>query len=218
MDRLEMMREALVELQEERTLALAEAALADGIRAVLLLDSCEKAMRIIGERYERQEYYLSGLILAGEIFREVLELASVDLERELSGDGAGRILLGTAPGDIHDIGKNIAATALRGFGFTVMDLGVNVPPARFLEAAQEFDPDVVGISGLVTPAFKGMKETVQALREGEHQLARRPTIILGGGVDEEVRLFVGADAWTSDALEGVRLCQRFTTRGQEARS
>jgi 5-methyltetrahydrofolate--homocysteine methyltransferase len=99
-----------------------------------------------------------------------------------------------------------------------MDLGVNVPPTRFLEAARQFGPDVIGISGLVTPAFAGMKATVEVLRAAEGELEWVPAIVLGGGVDEEVRAFVGADAWTSDALEGVRLCQRFVERAKAIRA
>jgi methanogenic corrinoid protein MtbC1 len=170
---------------------------------------------VVGERYEKQEYYLSGLILAGEIFREVLSLAQPGLEHELSGEASGRVLLGTVAGDIHDIGKNIVATALQGFGFTVRDLGVDVPAQLFLEAAREFEPDIVGLSGLVSESYHNMRSTVSLLKEHRSELGRMPAIVLGGGtLDEEVRRYVGADSWTTDAMEGVRICQRLTAESR----
>jgi len=214
MEALEQLREALIELEEDSALAAAQAALADGVRALLLLETCQTAMRVIGERYERQEYYLSGLILAGEIFREVIEMAGPRLERELTrGRGSGTVLLGTAQGDIHDIGKNIFATAAKGFGLTVIDLGVDVSPARFLAAAAEHHPDVIGISGLITGSYAGMKAIVGLLRASAAALGGVPPILLGGGVDREVMLYVGADSWTNDAVEGVHICQRLIHKG-----
>ena len=163
---------------------------------------------MIGERYQRQEYYLSGLILAGEIFSEVLATVQPRLESELVGEASGTVLLGTVAGDIHDIGKNLMATMLRSFGFTVHDLGIDVPPSAFVEAALEWSPDIVGLSGLITASFASMKLTT-ALLKAEPELAPPPFVILGGGiVDEVVRDYVGADSWSSNAMEGVRICQR----------
>ena len=165
-------------------------------------------MQVIGERYQRKEYYLSGLILAGEIFREVLSLAQPTLENELVGEASGTVLLGTVAGDIHDIGKNLMAMALRSFGFTVNDLGVDVPPQAFLDAAVATRPDIIGLSGLITAAFEGMRATTMLLK-GAGELAPSPFVILGGGiVDEELCRYCGADSWTNNAMEGVRICQR----------
>lgn len=208
-DRLERLSDALVELDEQTTLDLAGQALADGVRSLALVQVCEQAMRVVGERYERREYYLSGLILAGEIFREVLEMAQPGLEQELVGEATGRVLVGTVAGDIHDIGKNIVVTALRSFGFTVTDLGVDVPPARFAQAAADLHPDVIGLSGLISSSYHSMKATVELLHAAEPGHEGVPPIILGGGaIDEEVRRYVGADSWSTDAMEGVRICQR----------
>jgi len=209
MDLMEQLRIAMVELEEDAALQHADEALANGVSSIALLQVCEHAMRLIGERYERGDYSLSGLILAGEIFREVLERAQPGLEVELSGEGGGKVLVGTVAGDIHDLGKNILVTALRGFGFTVMDLGVDVPPERFVEAALEFRPDVVGLSGLVSPAYKSMKVTADLLRAHATELGYVPSVVLGGGaIDEEARAYVAADSWTNNAMEGVRICQK----------
>jgi methylmalonyl-CoA mutase cobalamin-binding domain/chain len=165
--------------------------------------------RSVGERYEQKDIYLSGLIMAGEIFRSVMTVAQPGLEDELAGDASGRVLLGTVAGDIHDIGKNIAALAFRMFGFTVEDLGVNVPPETFLEAAKSFRPDIVGLSGLLSVAFTAMHDTVEIFTAHLAELAPKPVIVIGGGtIDEQVARYVGADLWTDDAMEGVRLCRR----------
>ncbi|MBC7294586.1 MAG: cobalamin B12-binding domain-containing protein [Thermoleophilia bacterium] len=172
----------------------------------------------MGERYDRQEIFLSGLIMAGEIFRGIMELAQPGLETELAGDASGRVLLGTVQGDIHDIGKNMAVLAFRTFGFTVYDLGVNVPPEEFLEAAKSFAPDIVGLSGLISPAFTAMRTTTALLREHQPELNPMPVIVIGGGtIDEEVARYVGADFWTTDAMKGVRICQQvLEERGQRS--
>ena len=97
---------------------------------------------------------------------------------------------------------------LRSFGFTVHDLGIDAPPGEFVEAAVRLHPDIVGLSGLITASYGSMKATT-ALLKAEPRLEPRPFVILGGGIiDEDVRLFAGADSWSADAMEGVRICQR----------
>jgi methanogenic corrinoid protein MtbC1 len=97
---------------------------------------------------------------------------------------------------------------LRSFGFSVEDLGVNVPAERFLQAATTDHPDIIGLSGLLTVAFTSMRDTVTLLRDHADEFPTMPLIIIGGGtIDEQVARFVGADLWTSDAMHGVRLCE-----------
>jgi methylmalonyl-CoA mutase cobalamin-binding domain/chain len=199
-----------VELEEKPALALVDELLQAGEDPLAIIEACEVGMQLVGERYADGEYYISGLIMAGEIFREVFALAQPRMER--SGhreDARGTVLLGTARGDIHDIGKSIVAVALRSHGFAVEDLGVNVPPERFTERALELHPDVIGISALLTTAYDSMRETVETVRE---QVALRwrpiPVVIGGGTMTEEVRRYVGADYAVRQALEGVRICER----------
>ena len=209
MGRLDAISAAVADLDEKTTVRLVEAALAADENSVDIVHAVQAGMRAVGERYEQKDIYLSGLIMAGEIFRSVMTVARPGLEDELVGDASGRVLLGTVAGDIHDIGKNMAALAFRMFGFTVEDLGVNVPPERFLEAARSFKPDIVGLSGLLSVAFTAMHDTVALFREHITELSPRPVIVIGGGtIDEQVARYVGADLWTDDAMEGVRLCQR----------
>lgn len=201
----ETMREKVAALDEEGVLTLVRQSLESGTDPVEIIAACEEGMRQVGEKYEQGVFYLSGLIMAGEIFRQVLELTQPALQEALKGDASGRVLIGTAHGDIHDIGKTIVHIALRSFGFQVEDLGVDVPPQRFVERALTWQPDVIGISGLITSSYESMRETVRMLRMAtSHSI---PIIIGGGMMNEQICRFVGADYWTTDALKGVRICE-----------
>ena len=199
---------AVADLDEQQAITLVERALENGESSLRIVRAAQEGMQRVGIRYEEQDIFLAGLIMAGEIFRGVMELAQPGLENELAGDASGKVLLGTVAGDIHDIGKNMAALAFRMFGFTVEDLGVNVPPERFLEAVKTYSPDIVGMSGLLSVAFTAMRDTVLLIRSHAEELARVPVIIVGRGtLDEVAARYIGADRWTTDAMEGVRICQ-----------
>ena len=180
MTTLEELRTALIELDEQLTLELTRRLLEQGrVAPMSILATCQQALKVVGERYERQEYFISGLIMAGELFKEVLDLVQPQ-EQTPSGTGGGTVLLGTVAGDIHDIGKNMFATSLRGFDFQVIDLGVDVSPEKFLAETARSRPDVVCLSGLIMVAFESMKATVNLLRSQEAHLGYRPPIVLGG--------------------------------------
>jgi methanogenic corrinoid protein MtbC1 len=199
----------VADLEEAAALKLARDRLDAGENPLTIVDECEQGMRMVGERYESHEYFLSGLIMAGEIFRQVMQLVQPSLEQLLAGHVSGRVLIGTVQGDIHDIGKDMVYLALRSFGFTVEDLGVDVPPRRFLDRAVELRPDIIGLSGVLTSSFGGMRETVRILRqEAPVELRSVPIVIGGGMVNEDICRYVGADYWASDGVEGVRLCRR----------
>jgi methanogenic corrinoid protein MtbC1 len=194
MDLLDALGVAIVELDEDETLRLTQEILAEG-RTVTpaILPTCQQAMRVVGERYERGEYYLAALILAGELFKEVSDLVQPEPVADFEGEPVGVILLGTVSGDIHDIGKNMFSQALKTFGFTVVDLGVDVPNEEFLEKAKSLRPDVVCLSGLISIAFESMKKVVDLLRAHSGELGYLPPVVIGGGtVDNEVCLYAGA--------------------------
>jgi methanogenic corrinoid protein MtbC1 len=177
-------REALIkhltDLDEDSALSLTRRLLDEGLDPLVLIKDCEKAMLAVGERYASRYYYLSGLIMAGEIFQEIMVLTQPLIKQRLVEGVSGAVLLGTVQGDIHDIGKSTVAIALRCYGFEVEDLGVDVPPKRFLRAAQENRPDVMGLSGLITLAFESMKETIPLVR-GEILPGRDTIPIIVGG-------------------------------------
>jgi len=213
---LDSLRAALIELDEGRTLDLTRQLLAqDRVTPVSILGACQQALKVVGERYERQEYFLSGLIMAGELFKEVLDLVQPRQEESQPATAAGTVVLGTVAGDIHDIGKNMFATSLRGFEFKVIDLGVDVSPESFLAEVGRSQPDVVCLSGLIMAAFESMKATVRLLRSQEEHLGYQPPVVLGGAIiDGRVCQYAGADSWSTDAMEGVRICQDLVARGR----
>lgn len=195
---------AVADLQEETTLALVRQRLDTGDDPLRILKDCKVGMRQVGVRYERNEYFLAGLIMAGEIFREVMELLQPVVERQVSGQASGRILLGTVEGDIHDLGKNIVNMLLRCHRFVVHDLGVDVSPTAFSEQAAQMQPHLIGLSGLLTNAYDAMRETITLLRDQGYQ---GPIVIGGGQLSETICQYVGADHWSTDAVSGVELCK-----------
>ena len=115
----------ILELNEEEALDIVRQRLHQGDDPLSIVEDCQEGMRRVGQRYEKGQYFLSGLIMAGEIFREVMELAQPAIREKVQGNETGRILMGTVQGDIHDIGKNILTMLLGCYGFTVFDLGVD---------------------------------------------------------------------------------------------
>ncbi|MCX8031774.1 MAG: cobalamin-dependent protein [Thermoleophilia bacterium] len=219
MSGLDELHVAFVELDEDRTLDLTRELLERQVAAPsAILTTCQQALRVVGERYERQEYFLSALIMAGELFKEVLDLVQPTGEPLLSSDEpVGTAVIGTVAGDIHDIGKNMFITSLQSFGFRVIDLGVDVAPAKFLEEVRRSRPDIVGLSGLIALAVENMKQTVELLRAYEHELGYRLPIVLGGAVvNGRVCRYCGADSWSTDAMEGVRIFQRLVQHQSRA--
>ena len=199
----------VAELNEQAVLALVQERLSDGDDPLSIVEDCQEGMRRVGEQYEQGHYYLAGLIMAGEIFREVMELAQPVIEAQISGEESGRVLLGTVQGDIHDIGKNIQGMLLSCHGFTVYDLGVDVPPAEFLARAKKVKPDIIGLSGLLTSSYDVMRDTITLIRDTPvPELADLPIIIGGTSINEQVCQYVGADHWVVNSMQGVRLCQR----------
>lgn len=199
----------VADLNEKAALALVEERIAAGDDPLAITEDCQEGLRIVGERYERQEYFLAGLIMAGEIFRQVMELLQPIIEDRITGSESGSILIGTVRGDIHDIGKNNLNMLLTSYGFTVHDLGVDVPPVEFLHKATTLRPQLIGLSGLLTLAFDSMKETINLLRTaGDDQVLATPIIIGGNQLNELICQYTGADYWVTDAMEGVRICQK----------
>lgn len=209
---------SVADLREEQVLALVRQRIDGGEDPLAIVEDCQEGLRQVGERYERQEYYLSGLIMAGEIFRQVMELLEPLIKTRFSGSESGTILLGTVEGDIHDIGKNNLGMLLTSYGFTLYDLGVDVSPEEFLREAAVQRPDIIGLSGLITSSFDSMRRTVEVFRAApEDGLASIPIIIGGTQLNQQVCDYVGADYWVNDAMSGVRLCQRLLTEKLQPR-
>ena len=161
-------------------------------------------MRIVGERFEKGEYFLSDLILSAEIFKNAFALLEPKLSKTGRSGTVRTVVFGTVHGDIHDVGKNIVVTLLRSHAFEVHDLGVDVPETSFVNACKETSARILGMSGLITTSFGSMKRTVEAL--GEAKIRSQVRVMIGGGiVNEKVRIHAGADAWGKDVMAAVKL-------------
>jgi methanogenic corrinoid protein MtbC1 len=203
----------LADLEEDAVLELVEQRIAEGDDPFQIIEDCNHGMRLVGQRYEQRKYFISGLIMSGEIFSEVVRMVQPILKNLTESQSSGKVLVGTVSGDIHDIGKNMVGMLLSCYGFTVTDLGVDVPPAEFAAKAVAIQPDIVGLSGQITSSFETMRATVTTLHQEAtaHGLSF-PIVIGGGAVDDQVCRFVGADYWVMDAMAGVRLCQQLMER------
>ena len=203
----------IADLEEDAVLAIVQQRLGAGDNPMQIIDECNEGMRMVGQRYEKGEYFVAGLIMSGEIFREVVELVQPLIEQQSQGSASGCVLVGTVSGDIHDIGKNMFGMLLSCHGFDVIDLGVDVPPDVFATTVVEIKPDIVGLSGLITASFETMKETVTALRaQAKAHKFSFPIIIGGGMIDDQVCQYVEADYWMPDAMAGVRLCEELLSK------
>jgi methanogenic corrinoid protein MtbC1 len=195
---------AIADMQEEEALELAKKMVEDGSEPAAILDAAREAMDIVGQRYEKGDYFLPELMLAGEMMAQITDLIKPELAKLPAVERVGRVLIGTVHGDIHDIGKNIVTFMLDVNGFEVRDLGVDVSPQKFVEAIRDFKPQIIGLSGFLTLAFDAMKETVEAINEAG--LRDEVKIMVGGGqVNEEISKYAGADAYGKDAMAGVSL-------------
>ena len=196
------------ELEEDDVLAYVQQLLDVGVAPLAILDLCHAGMVRVGEHYETGRYAISGLIMAGEIMHGVGQKVFPYIEQKTTDNVAGKIVLGTVEGDIHFIGKDIFKTLVRGHGFTVHDLGVDVSPSRFLSAIHDVRPDIVGFSCLISSAFASLRDSLTFLKENVPAAIQPVAYIVGGRMDQLIADDIGAEYWTSDAMEGVRLCRR----------
>jgi methanogenic corrinoid protein MtbC1 len=193
------------DLQEEETIALVKELLASGTAPMAILDDASAAMALVGKRFEKCEYFIPDLMMAGEILKGMSDIVKPLLEKEGPAKKKGKVLIGTVAGDIHDIGTDIVEFMLDVSGYEVKNIGIDVPVPTFVEKVKEFQPQVVGLSGFLTLAFDSMKKTVEAFEEAG--LRHNFKIMIGGGqIDEEIRKYVKADAYGKDAVAAVTLC------------
>lgn len=201
--------DAISEMREEEALKIAQELLDKGTDPFLILEDCREAMTLVGQHFEANECFVPDLILAGEILRQISVFVKPKLVQHVSAKKTGKIVIGTVHGDIHDIGKDIVTFMLDVNGFDVRDLGVDVPPDKFVETVEEFQPQVVGLSGFLTLSYDPMKSTVQALTDAGFR--DRVKIMIGGGqIDEQIRQYTGADVYCKDAVAAVEFAKQAT--------
>lgn len=196
---------ALIEFDVDSLKYMVREALDMGVRAEEIIKVLSEGMNVVGEKYQAGEYFVTSLIIAGETMKEALEV----LEPHLSGQGgakSGKIVIATVAGDIHDIGKNIFTMLMGTTGFNVIDLGVDVSAEAIVGAVKEHNPDILGLSALLTTNLEQFPLIVEMLeKEG---LRTRVKIVIGGAtVTEEFARRAGVDAHAKTAVEGVNICK-----------
>jgi 5-methyltetrahydrofolate--homocysteine methyltransferase len=193
---------SLAELDSETLKKSLEDALHNKISVQeIIREGLSKGMEIVGERYERGEYFLSELIMAGVTMREGMTLIEPYFKGQTS-ESRGKILIGTVEGDLHDIGKNIVATMLRSAEFEVHDLGVDVPPETFVQKTKELKPDIIALSALLSVTIGKVKETIKVI--SDTSLRKDLKIIIGGScLNPRIAEELGADVFGRDAWDGV---------------
>jgi len=197
----------LADLEEQAFLNLLRQELDGGADPMGILEDCRAGMVLVGKRFEESTYFISDLMMAGELFKQATNLLAPKMP--LSGDASrGKVVVGTVKGDIHDIGKDLVVGMLKANNYDVYDLGVDVPPEKFIEVIKETAAPVLGLSALITTAFESMKDTVDAIKEAG--IRSEVKIMIGGGpVNQDVVEYSGADDWGADAQQAVTLCNRF---------
>jgi 5-methyltetrahydrofolate--homocysteine methyltransferase len=206
MQDLKLLHEAILKGDVKTAKTVTEQAIKDGIEALKLIqDYMMPAMRDVGKRFECNEYFVPELLLSARAMKAALEplrplLATGGVEP------AGRVVIGTVKGDLHDIGKNLVATMLEGGGFEVTDIGVNVTPEQFVAAVKQKNPQILALSALLTTTMPAMKDTVEALnRTGIRDQVK---VIVGGApVTQRFADEIGADGYGENAAVAVNLAK-----------
>ena len=204
----EELKKAFLDMKRQETIDLVKAALESGADPFVILGACREAMEEVGKKFETGEFFLSELIYSAEVFKAVSAVLEPVLISSRTPETFGSVVFGTPKGDIHDLGKNIVVTMMRSQGFSVHDLGVDVPPEKLVEEIQRTGSHILALSALITPAFVSMKEAVSLLEE--KGLREKTFVIIGGGVTTDfARKEVGADAQTLDPTKAIRLCSQY---------
>ncbi len=205
---LAKLRDAIVNLDIEGVKKSSQEALDAGIPAYkAVIEGMAKGMEIVGQKYEDGEYFLAELIMAGETMKEGMAILEPHLK---AGDikAAGKVVIGTVRGDLHDIGKNVVITLLKAANYDVVDMGVDISAEQFVEAVKKHKPDIVAMSALLTTTMIEMENVISSLKKAG--LRRKLKVIIGGApITPEYAKKIGADAAARDAVEGVRICNRW---------
>jgi methanogenic corrinoid protein MtbC1 len=200
--------DAITDMREEDALKITDELLQSGVKPLEILEDGRRAMEVIGQRFEEGDCFVPELILAGEVLKQISEKIKPLMEEQAGpSKKLGKVVFGTVEGDIHDIAKDIVVFMLDINGFDVTDLGVDVPPAKFVETAKETGARIIGLSGFLTLAYEPMKATVEAVKAAG--LNEVKVMIGGGQIDDQIRQYTGADAYGRDAMTAVSLAKQW---------
>jgi methanogenic corrinoid protein MtbC1 len=201
--------DALVDLDKNAALTATKEALEAGRDPLALVDDARQGLEIVGEKFDCGDFFLMELMRAAQIFQSVAEVLNPKIvEAYGSVETSGKVVLGTVAGDIHDLGKNIVKILLECRGVEVIDLGVDVPSQKFVDAVREHQPQVLGMSALLTASVAEMNKNVEALEAAG--LRDQVKVIVGGGIVGEIeRKALKADLATVDANEGIKQIEQW---------
>ena len=211
------MRQAVVDGDADAAEAAAEAAIEAGIPPLAAIDEgFMPGMKEVGAGFAAGDLFLPDMMLAARAMQRALGILEPELKKAaIERTVAGRVVIGTVAGDIHEIGKNLVGMLLSTSGFEVHDLGVNVAPERFVEAVREHDADIVGLSALLTTTMTGQRTVIEALTAAG---LRPPVKVMVGGapVTGQWATDIGADGYSEDAMGAVELAKRLVGAGEAA--
>ncbi len=194
----------IVAMDQRGSLDAISERLAAGEDPRALMEECRAGMEQVGQMYESGEYFVTALIMAGEIFRQAADVLLPQMTAADCPQDSRKAVIATVEGDIHDIGKNIVVTLLEARGFTVVDLGVDVDPGLVADAVVAERPDVLGLSCLLTTGFEALRETIGRVRERTADREQRLPVVIGGtAMNQHTAEYAGADGWCTDAAEGI---------------
>lgn len=203
---MQPLAEALRDLDEKKVYNLVDEQVKKGVPVTTIIAELNEGMVAVGELFAQGTYFLSELIFSGEVLSNVMNNLEPLLKGAAAGGNCGKVIIGTVKGDIHDIGKNIVTSLLRGSGFEVIDMGVDVPTEAFAAKVKETGAKIVGLAALLNFTYPEMKNIIesmaaQGLRDGV-------SVIIGGApCNEQVRMFAGADYYAADAVAAVNICK-----------
>ena len=208
MDLFKEMANAVIEGDEEKSIALAKEGLAKGVDPTEAIEKgFAEGMRVIGDLFEKLEIYLPQVIISADAMTAGVEIFRQHLLARGGETPKKTVLLGTIQGDVHDIGKNIVKIMLESNGFKVYDLGRDVPVFDFIEKVKELSPDIIGVSALMTTTMVYMPKLIEALKE--EKLREKVKVMVGGApVLPEWAKKIGADGYGKSAMEAVRVAKR----------
>jgi len=210
---LDSLKEALVQLDAAKVEELLQESLSSHLDPMEILNALRSGMEEIGRLFENGEYFVSELVMAGEIMKGALEVLKPRLKTER--ESTGRIVLGTIIGDLHDIGKEIIKSLLISAGFEVYDLGVDVPPEKFVEKALETGAGIIGVSALLSTSIANTADVVKALEKAG--IRDRVKVIVGGAAARQWMIEkYGVDAAVNDAVRGLEIIKEWAKKNGTA--
>ncbi|MHC4403348.1 MAG: cobalamin B12-binding domain-containing protein [Planctomycetota bacterium] len=207
MSEQQTLAEALALCQEETVNRLIQEKIDAGVSATDIVAECNRGMTELGNRFGREECFIPDLMFGGMIMKGVMERLAPSIKTDDAPEGRAKAVMATVRHDVHDIGKDIVTMMLRGVGFDVIDLGVDVTPEKCVEAIREHEPSVVGLSLLLTTCFKSVTATVDAIKEAG--LRDKVSIMVGGAAASELLSEnTGCDFYGKTAVDGLNYaCQ-----------